>query len=48
MEFKKDKLKRRKKMAGISLHEMEEVAINFNSDIGNVIELEAWAATVLD
>ena len=39
MEFKKDKLKRRKKMAGISLHEMEEVAINFNSDFGNVIDI---------
>lgn len=40
MEFKKDKLKRRKKMAGISLREMEEVAINFNSsEIENVINI---------
>jgi hypothetical protein len=40
MEFKKDKPKRRKKMAGVSLREMEEVAINFDSnDIGNVINI---------
>ena len=33
MEFKKDKPKRRKKMAGVSLREMEEVALNFDSPL---------------
>jgi len=31
MEFKKDKPRRRKKMAGVSLREMEEIAMNFDS-----------------
>jgi hypothetical protein len=40
MEFKKDKPKRRKKMAGVSLREMEEIAINLDSnDLGNVINI---------
>ena len=46
IEFKKEKPKRRKKMAGgISLREMEEVAMNFDTnlglgdDIGNVINI---------
>lgn len=40
MEFKKDKPKRRRKMAGVSLREMEEIAINFDAnDLGNVINI---------
>ena len=43
MEFKKDKPRRRKKMAGsVSLREMEEVALNFETplDVGNVINID--------
>jgi hypothetical protein len=40
MESKKDKPKRRRKMAGVTLREMEEVALNFDtSDLGNVMNM---------
>jgi len=40
MESKKDKPKRRRKMAGVTLREMEEVALNFDtSDLGNVMSM---------
>ena len=47
MEFKKDKPRRRKKMAGsVSLREMEEVAINFDTplDVGNIINIDGGSA----
>jgi hypothetical protein len=40
MESKKDKPKRRRKMAGVTLREMEEVNLNFDtSDLGNVMSM---------
>jgi Family of unknown function (DUF5767) len=47
MEFKKDKPRRRKKMAGVSLREMEEVALNFDTplDVGNVINIDGGGSS---